>query len=299
MFNESYYSIHQVSNDIIVKSEEFGSYLEAENEFEKINKEHEIKGVRFIVSPDEDFSDLPNTKETISKAIPISEYNEQVKADQFDYMMLGRLKQDCEYFLGNGNGHEKHLWADNIQDHIKEMEKLHNAVKFKPDYLTKEDIQEYKDNMCKLRLEQEKDNPDFITKDNIADYYEFMNDDNLEKYKDILSPIFKKRAYYIVNNSFFQLPNRSVDFDDNWLTVLDIKDTLKPINEYIEEIKQSSEYKDYLKEQNMEHLKHGSFVEVTHNREEELISSYSKADKNHILENIGAYATRAIKKLQS
>ena len=35
-----------------------------------------------------------------------------------DNFILDRLKQDCEYFLGNGNGYEKHLWAGNIKDQI-------------------------------------------------------------------------------------------------------------------------------------------------------------------------------------
>jgi len=32
----------------------------------------------------------------------------------FKYQLLGRMKQDCEYFLGNGARNIKHLWADNV-----------------------------------------------------------------------------------------------------------------------------------------------------------------------------------------
>lgn len=28
-----------------------------------------------------------------------------------DYMFLDRMRNDCNYFLGNGNGYEGHLWA--------------------------------------------------------------------------------------------------------------------------------------------------------------------------------------------
>ena len=44
--------------------------------------------------------------------------------DSFKYQMLGRLRMDCDYFLGNGNRYEGHLWAGNVPDHIKLMRAL-------------------------------------------------------------------------------------------------------------------------------------------------------------------------------
>ena len=39
----------------------------------------------------------------------------------FNYMLLGRLISDCKYFLGNGNGYEKDLWAGSVQKQIAKM----------------------------------------------------------------------------------------------------------------------------------------------------------------------------------
>ena len=70
---------------------------------------------------------------------------------QFDYMMLSRLQQDCNYYLGNGNRNEKHLWALNVEDHIKEMKKIYNGFSSdkKPEWLTYDEILEYEEKMKK------------------------------------------------------------------------------------------------------------------------------------------------------
>ena len=69
--------------------------------------------------------------------------------DEHNYMMLGRLKSDCEYFLGNGNGYEKHLWAGNVEEQIEEMKKLWNQVSTKPEWLTMKEIESYEKEMLK------------------------------------------------------------------------------------------------------------------------------------------------------
>lgn len=66
---------------------------------------------------------------------------------QFTYMMLSRLKSDNDYFLGYGNRHEKHLWADNVKDHIAEMKRLWNSLEIKPEWLSMEDILNYEKQM--------------------------------------------------------------------------------------------------------------------------------------------------------
>jgi hypothetical protein len=73
------------------------------------------------------------------------------KADEFTYMMLGRLKSDCEYFLGCGNRCEGHLWAKNANDQIIEMKKLYDSLSAdkKPEWLTYEKILEYEKEMIK------------------------------------------------------------------------------------------------------------------------------------------------------
>ena len=63
--------------------------------------------------------------------------------DEYNYMLLSRLKTDNDYFLGNGNRNPKHLWANNVKDQISEMKTLWNNLKIKPEWLSMEDILNY------------------------------------------------------------------------------------------------------------------------------------------------------------
>lgn len=73
--------------------------------------------------------------------------NEAGSPSGFNYMLLGRLQMDCNYYLGNGGRHPKHLWAGNEEDQIAEMKKLWNGLKEKPEWLTMEDILEFEKQM--------------------------------------------------------------------------------------------------------------------------------------------------------
>lgn len=70
---------------------------------------------------------------------------------EFDYMLLDRLRTDCEYFLGNGNGYEKNLWAGNVEDQIAKMRELYNKVAEKPEWISMEDIDNYEKEMLAKR----------------------------------------------------------------------------------------------------------------------------------------------------
>lgn len=71
----------------------------------------------------------------------------------YKYSMLDRLKSDCNYFLGNGSGYEGHLWANTIEEHIKEMRNRWNelADDEKPEWLTLEQINRYEKDMLDVR----------------------------------------------------------------------------------------------------------------------------------------------------
>ena len=44
---------------------------------------------------------------------------ERSATDSFKYMLLDRMKQDCNYYLGNGNRLKKYLWAnDEKEQHV-------------------------------------------------------------------------------------------------------------------------------------------------------------------------------------
>ena len=69
---------------------------------------------------------------------------------KFRYMMLSRMKQDCDYYLGNGNRSTNHLWAGNEVDQISNMIALWKT--FEPD-----------------------DSPEWLTWDELIDYARKMD----------------------------------------------------------------------------------------------------------------------------
>lgn len=60
-----------------------------------------------------------------------------------NYMMLGRLLCDCRYYLGNGGRCAKHLWAHDEQKQIDKMRELYDLLPIKPEWLTREQIDEF------------------------------------------------------------------------------------------------------------------------------------------------------------
>jgi hypothetical protein len=62
---------------------------------------------------------------------------------KFEYQMLSRLQQDCEYWLNYGNRCDKHLWAGNPKDQIAEMRRIYDVLPEKPQWLTVEQIDQY------------------------------------------------------------------------------------------------------------------------------------------------------------
>lgn len=76
-------------------------------------------------------------------------------SNKFKYMLLDRLKSDCEYFLGAGNGYEGALWAGSVAKQIEEMKKLYEQLPEKPEWLSLDDINNYEKEMNNL-LENKK-----------------------------------------------------------------------------------------------------------------------------------------------
>lgn len=81
---------------------------------------------------------------------------DESKDPEFNYKLLDRLKSDCEYFLGNGNRSEKHLWAGNVNDQIAKMKEIYNSLEEKPEWLTMEQIDEYAEKMTSKDLNENK-----------------------------------------------------------------------------------------------------------------------------------------------
>lgn len=61
------------------------------------------------------------------------------------YAMLDRLRMDNEYFLGNGNGAEKHLWAGSVEEQLQTMKDIYNSFTKdqRPEWLSMDQIKSY------------------------------------------------------------------------------------------------------------------------------------------------------------
>lgn len=68
---------------------------------------------------------------------------------RFNYMMLDRLRSDCDYYLGYGNRNKSRLCYGSVKEHIENMKELHNSFPEgqKPEWLTYESILEYEKQM--------------------------------------------------------------------------------------------------------------------------------------------------------
>ena len=70
------------------------------------------------------------------------------KEPRFCYMLLDRLRQDCEYYLRIG-GSANCLWADSEKEQIQTMIDIWNSFPDvdKPEWLTMEQINEFAQKM--------------------------------------------------------------------------------------------------------------------------------------------------------
>ncbi|WP_420472509.1 hypothetical protein [Brevundimonas sp. FT23042] len=85
-----------------------------------------------------------------------------------------------------------------------------------------------------------------ITKDNIHLYYEFLKIKDMRRFRNIISPILHDRLALIVDALNIPRDYISLSSLGIWHSFFNIRDTLKPIDDYIEDIKESSEYKEYI-----------------------------------------------------
>jgi len=77
--------------------------------------------------------------------------DDEIKKDEFSYMMLGRLKSDVDTFLNSEYPNEKHLWALNKVDQIAEMKKLYNKIIHKPEWLSMDEIEKYEKQLGEIK----------------------------------------------------------------------------------------------------------------------------------------------------
>lgn len=76
-------------------------------------------------------------------AVSEPEQKDETQPFSAEYRLLDRLCADCEYFLGEGQRAEKHLWAGSVEAQIAKMRELYAQLPEKPDWISLEAINAY------------------------------------------------------------------------------------------------------------------------------------------------------------
>ena len=111
----------------------------------------------YRLSPANDPDGEPNYPvENIKVLNPPSEREERMKAFEFEYMLLGRLKSDVGCFFNPDSFYyhdEKNIWGTTIESHIEKMKELWDKIPedLKPEWLSKEDIDSYESQMKSMK----------------------------------------------------------------------------------------------------------------------------------------------------
>jgi hypothetical protein len=122
-------------------------------------------------------------------------YNESADSQKFQYMMLGRLQTDCDYFLGNGQRSVNNLWGETVEEHIAEMKKIWNELEVKPEWLTMEQIEDYERQMTEGNTESDSDDKYYVVwEEDGQEQSELI--DTLEEAKDFYEQIKVEKFHY-------------------------------------------------------------------------------------------------------
>lgn len=180
--------------------------------------------------------------------------NSVTESNEYDYMLLDRLKQDCKYFLGNGNRAEKHLWAGNVNDQIAKMKELYNKLPEKPEWLSMEDIENYEKEMKqdeKTELNESLEMDEAI-KTGILNYLDEYNTENLMDYgsdEDVIggmnsiSKMFEDILRDILKINFVNVSTVDGISDGKYITTIDFGDKILDLD-----IRASEEKDDILED---------------------------------------------------
>lgn len=88
-------------------------------------------------------------KDLLQKTKDVSTMKDILKSEKrFRYMILDRMRQDCEYYLRIG-GSANILWAKDEKQHIQNMKDIWNSFdeNDKPEWLTLEEIEQFEKQM--------------------------------------------------------------------------------------------------------------------------------------------------------
>ena len=132
----------------IIKSKETGTYF-GDGNLTRAGKERDLSHAAwYTYSGNDPYEGEPEV--SMNDDIIVNIVNpEDIPTDyqREEYQLLGRLKSDCDYFLGNGNGYEGHLWAGSVDKQIAKMRELYDQLEEKPEWLNLDDINTYERKM--------------------------------------------------------------------------------------------------------------------------------------------------------
>lgn len=136
---------------------------------------------------------------------------------EFDYMMLDRLCTDCEYFLRNG--YVKNLYYKDVDKHIEEMKKIYNSFseREKPEWLSMEEIENYKIQMVKMLEEHEMES----SKKGEEYNFEVVQEKeirNMNKYESVII-INASKSEEEINKTVDKFKNIMEGFSDREVTI--------------------------------------------------------------------------------
>lgn len=134
--------------------------------------------------------------------------------------MLSRLELECKYFLGNGNGAEKELWALTVDNQISAMKEIYNKLKEKPEWLSLEQINNYEKEM-KAKLSEKSINANEKNyKDNIKTEQIFK-----QIYQDLKEEILKGNNQIFIKK--YEIPSQNyssnMNFDLWWASGIEMQ----------------------------------------------------------------------------
>lgn len=163
-------------------------YVDWSKENKNTLKELELYKITWIGNIPDDVKEklLDNTNENnLKESIDTSEYTH--KDSKFKYMLLDRLKQDCEYFLGNGNGAEKVFEGIDIDEELVEETKISDKLfdQLKELGITKEQAE----STVKAIVNIFKNKSPEIVKESVEDVLDNLSNETVDKVSDIISKI--------------------------------------------------------------------------------------------------------------
>lgn len=79
-------------------------------------------------------------------------FNPLERDERFRYLLLNRMREDCEYYLGHGHRDCDCLWAGDEHEQIELMKKMWDSFPEdgKPEWLTMEKILSYEERMLRF-----------------------------------------------------------------------------------------------------------------------------------------------------